>query len=126
MVSYGAEVALGEQNVLVKPGMSVTADIVTEEKEGILIIPNEALTLEDGKASVRVSDSSSNQGPMFRGQKREVVTGITDNVSTEIVSGLKENDQVLVSSTVSGTTAASQGSLLNSLFRGNTRPGGAR
>lgn len=120
VVSYGAEVTLDEQNAALRPGMSVTADIVTEEKQNVLIVPNEALTIEDGKTSVRVPGSPDAQGQgTTRGQKREVVTGITDNVSTEIVNGLKENDQVLITSVASGAiTATSQGNWLNSLFRG--------
>lgn len=106
VVSYGAEIALDEQATLLKPGMSVTADIVVVEKKNVVLVPNEALTLTDGETSVRVGTT-----------KRSIVVGVTDNVNTEVISGLKAGDQVMVATTTS-TTPATSGNWLNSLFRG--------
>lgn len=106
VVSYGAEITLDEQAALLKPGMSVTADIVVVEKKNVVLVPNEALTLTDGETSVRVGTT-----------KRSIVVGVTDNVNTEVISGLKAGDQVTVATTTS-TTPATSGNWLNSLFRG--------
>lgn len=106
VVSYGAEIALDEQVALLKPGMSVTADIVVVEKKNVVLVPNEALTLTDGEASVRVGTD-----------KKSIVVGVTDNVNTEVVSGLKVGDRVTVATNATPTPATS-GNWLNSLFRG--------
>ncbi len=113
VVSYGAEVAFDEAPALLRPGMSVTANIVVEEKKDIVLVPNEAITTNDGVTTVLVS-----------GTKRTVTLGMTDNVNTEVVSGLKTGDRVMVT-VMTPATSAPSGNWLSSLFRGgNTRSGG--
>jgi RND family efflux transporter MFP subunit len=64
-------------------GMSVEANIVTQEKEGVLLLPAEAL--QDGAAFV-VEDG--------RLQKRKLRTGLRGTRMIEIVEGVKEGEQV--------------------------------
>lgn len=117
VVSYGAEITLDEQPAMLKPGMSVTAEIAVEEKENIVLVPNAALSFDGDRASVTLSS----------GEKRMVKTGITDNAYTEIVSGLREKDTVVIGGATSSASASatssssSQGNIFNSLFRGNMR-----
>ncbi len=108
VVSYGAEVTLDEQREQLKPGMSVTAEIIVEEKKDIVLVPNEALTLSDDAASVR----------MVGAGEKKITIGLTDNVNTEVISGLTEGDRVVVV-TRSSSPPPSSGNWLNSLFRGN-------
>lgn len=120
VVSYGAEIELSEQNVSLKPGMSLNANIVVVEKIGVLLVPNSALTVLNGVASVNVMNKSDETSST--GENREVKIGLTDEVNTEVLDGLKEGDVVLppgVSGTSQSSTSASQRSLLN-LF---PRPG---
>jgi macrolide-specific efflux system membrane fusion protein len=118
VVSYGAEITLDDQPETLKPGMSMTAEITVAEKKNALVVPSSALTSQDGKTFVTLSS----------GEKKAVETGMTDNTVTEIVSGLSEKDTVQVSgntatstSTTGNSQSRSQGNVLNSLFRGNTR-----
>lgn len=121
VVTYGAEVSFEEQDAMLKPGMSVTAEIVVAQKENVVLVPNEALTYAGDRTFVQT----------VSGEKKRVETGMTDNVSTEIVSGLNEKDQIVIvkrntSGTALGTGSQSgQGNVLNSLLRGN-RPTGNR
>ena len=64
-------------------GMSVEANIVTQEKDGVLLLPAEAL--QSGAAFV-VEDG--------RLQKRPVMTGLRGTRMIEIVEGVKEGEQV--------------------------------
>jgi multidrug efflux pump subunit AcrA (membrane-fusion protein) len=67
------------------PGMSLEANIVIREKQGILVIPVEYLAMD---RTVIVK----------RGSKKEslkVTTGIRDLKYVEILSGLEENDHIL-------------------------------
>ena len=64
-------------------GMSVEANIVTQEKEGVLLLPAEAL--QDGAAFVVVDG---------RLQKRKLRTGLRGTRMIEIVEGVKEGEQV--------------------------------
>lgn len=110
VVSYGAEITLDEQNELLKPGMSATAEITVEEKNNIVLVPNSALSYEGEKASVTLAT----------GQKKEVKTGITDNTSTEIVSGLSDKEKIVIATTgmAQSSVKQSQGGILSSLLRG--------
>lgn len=125
VVSYGAEIELGEQPEGLKPGMSASAEIVVAEKTGVLIVPNAALREVDGKTTVSVrpagKKASDGKTAVSEKESREVITGLSNDVSTEIVSGLKEGDMVFIAGASSaaavGTGASNQGSLMN-LFRG--------
>lgn len=94
-----------------KPGMTATVDIITEKKNGILIIPIAAVTTrteksgESDSAGGETSDNTKAEKPkeiVFVNEngvakKREVTTGITDITTgnIEILSGLKAGDQVI-------------------------------
>lgn len=126
VVSYSAEVALDEQMTLLRPGMSVTATIIVAEKRDVVLVPNEALSYQDGLTSVRIPGqraTSEEGGMMARGQKKEITPGMTDNVMTEVVDGLKEGDKVIVAASAGTPRAGAQTSWLNSLFRSSGRTG---
>lgn len=68
------------------PGMSLEANIVVQEKKGILVIPVEYLSMDQ---TVLVK----------KGPKKETVkvrTGIRDLKYVEILSGLEEDDQIIM------------------------------
>lgn len=73
-----------------KVGMSVNADIITQVKESILIVPREAVFSRDGKNYVYAIRSG-------RTKETAVELGLKDVLNVEIVSGLSEGDSVVVS-----------------------------
>jgi len=80
--TYRVKMALPDDTLL-KPGMSVEANIVTREKPNALLVPADAL---QGTA-VFVLDGST-------ARKREVTVGIRGTRSVEILSGLKDGEPV--------------------------------
>jgi len=72
-----------------KAGMTAKADIVTEKKTGVLLVPEKAITRSNDNASVKI---------MVNGKlhSKPVTTGISDEINTEIVSGLNEGDEVVI------------------------------
>lgn len=137
VVAYGAEITLKEQQAKLKPGMSVTADIMVAEKQNVVLVPNEAIISEDGATFVRVASDATRREvtpvsdesvmPVF--EKRAVILGLTDNAMTEVVSGLAEGERLVVTKTparTSTTTTASQGNWLGNLLRGGNRAPGSR
>jgi len=69
--------------------MSATIDIEIEGRKNVLILPNSAITEKDEKKFVT----------QVIGEERkevEIETGYSDGVNTEILSGLKEGDKVLI------------------------------
>jgi HlyD family secretion protein len=73
-----------------KVGMSASADIVTAVRENILLVPDRALGKnEAGEMVVTVRADGKDQ-------VKVVTTGISDGLQTEIVSGLQEDEMVVV------------------------------
>ncbi len=106
-----------------RPGMSATVDILTETRENVISVPISAVTTrikKEGGGTEEVKDeeeevSSENsnqdnekviereekQEVVFvvnsdRVKKVEVITGIQDNTSIEILEGINEGDEVVV------------------------------
>lgn len=107
VVSYDAEIVFDEQRPALKPGMSVSADIAVMEKRGVLLVPNAALSVSNGKTAVRTTEGL-----------RTIVTGVTDDADTEVVSGLSEGERVLIETAVSSAAKSGTTSIFSSLFRG--------
>ncbi|MFA5714460.1 MAG: efflux RND transporter periplasmic adaptor subunit [Candidatus Paceibacterota bacterium] len=96
VVSYSVKISFATDNESVKPGMSISTNIIIESVSDVLTIPSSAVKTVGGKSYVQVMN---NKGAI---ERKTVETGITDNVSIEIKSGLSEDDKV-VTSTNSGT-----------------------
>lgn len=77
---------------LIRPSMSVTAQIVVEERKDVLLIPESAIIYDDHRATfVEVPDQQA-----ARGKRRvPVQIGISDGVVAELVGGLKEGIEFL-------------------------------
>jgi HlyD family secretion protein len=73
-------------------GMSADAEIILEEHKSVLVIPEGAIRYQNDSTFVHVQDESFEEG--YR--KIELEKGISDGILTEAVSGLKENDVVIL------------------------------
>jgi len=51
VVAYTARLTVNNDDLLLRPGMTATADIVTAEKRGVLLVPNAALRFSPDRAS---------------------------------------------------------------------------
>ncbi|MBX5457896.1 MAG: efflux RND transporter periplasmic adaptor subunit [Thermogemmatispora sp.] len=173
VVSYTVDLTV-DQNSLngahIYPGMTATVNITTQQRIGVLLVPNQALTFTNeavqvgaisrqalaqvyrnagasfgqGNANTSGASSSSQSGSstsssgstrvvltLRNGQLTPVViqTGLTNGTYTEVLSGLQDGDQVVVSATggvfsnLSTTTTTTGGSSLSGSGFGG---GGAR
>jgi HlyD family secretion protein len=76
-----------------KAEMTANAEIILEEHKNVLQIPEGAIIYDkDKKASVEVPDPSAKDGK----KKMAVNIGISNGAKTELLSGLKEGDQVVL------------------------------
>jgi HlyD family secretion protein len=73
------------------PNVNVDVRILVQEKNNALVIPRATVRTEQGKHFVLVLNGD-------RLRRREVVLGMANSTSYEIVSGLEESDQVALSS----------------------------
>jgi HlyD family secretion protein len=72
-----------------RAGYSANANIIIQKKEGVLTIPERTVDFRNDSAFVRLP-----LGPKAT-EERSVVTGLSDAINIEIVSGLSEGDSIL-------------------------------
>jgi HlyD family secretion protein len=74
----------------VKLGMSTTVDIITDERKGVLIVPDRAIHEDDqGNPVVNIMKNE-------KIETRQVKVGISDGIYTEITEGINAGDIVII------------------------------
>ncbi|HMQ33771.1 MAG TPA: efflux RND transporter periplasmic adaptor subunit, partial [Chloroflexaceae bacterium] len=106
--TYEVTVTLDEDSEGVRPGMTAVVEIITEEKQGVVLVPRRAVRAEGGQSVVYVPNPNLVPQPTIPGQtapppgdRREVEIGLTNAEFVEVVSGLSAGDTVLVQDVVS-------------------------
>lgn len=128
VVTYKAVLAIDNSELLLRPGMTATADINVHEVKDALLIPNAALRFTPQRGNAREERSwlqrlmprspgrRTSQPRKSPGtgksvwvlvgeavEQRSVVTGASDGVNTSVAGGqLKAGEMVIVDSTASG------------------------
>ncbi len=136
VVTYNVKIAFDTQDERIRPGMSVTANIITQVKSDILSVPSEAVKAQGNSnyvetpASTFASASTTPIVPLSQAPvKTPVIVGISNDTSTEIVSGLSEGDWIIIK-TANTIKSATQGSTqqngITSLLGGNRAGAGSR
>ena len=105
---YARSLVPNEDNVL-HIGMTTENTIIINQAEKVLAVPKLAVKQRGGKQYVRVL--GENNQP----QEKEITTGLSDNMNTEVKSGLGEGENVIISEAAAGETSDSVG-------RGMSRP----
>lgn len=104
VVSYSVKVSFDTEDTRIKPGMSVTANIITNSKIDVLVVANSAVKTSGETSYVEQFDSSINtdSGVVKTTKTPSKVTvevGISDDNNTEITSGLSEGDKIITKTT---------------------------
>ncbi len=118
VVSYNVEIAFDSENDQIKPGMSVSASVITKVDPDVLLVPNAAVKTQG--QTIYVQTLTNNQ-PV-----RHTVTVVaTSDTDSEVMGDIKEGDEV-VTQTISSTATAAKSSAsgLGSILGGNTRRAG--
>ena len=122
VVTYEAKLAVANDDLILRPGMTATVSVVTREAKGVLTVPSEAFRFRPpaveasrgfnlqtmfmprpsrsrAPQTAQPADGSRTLYVLRDGAPVEVRvrTGSTDGRKTEILSGLEEGDQVIVS-----------------------------
>ncbi len=115
VVNYNAKIALDTQDARIRPGMSVTAHIITAIKQDVLLVPNGAIKSQAGSRGVDViKDAIANDQLQTANTlgivlsqtptRTQVQTGSSDETMTEITEGLQEGDTVVVRTVTASAT----------------------
>ena len=131
VVTYDTVIGVSNPELKLKPGMTANVSIIVAQKDDVLQIKNAALRYRPpgampvetrktfsraGRPNVgRGGGNGAQQGAQRtvyllpsgagRPEPRQIETGISDGIVTEVVEGLKEGDRV-VTAELGGTTAA--------------------
>ncbi|MBU1045910.1 efflux RND transporter periplasmic adaptor subunit [Patescibacteria group bacterium] len=103
VVSYDVKIALDTQEDKIKPNMSISAEIMTNIKQGVLLVPNSAVKYQGEQQYVEIMSSD---GTISR---KAVEAGLSNDTMTEITSGLNEGDEVIIQTSASSSNNSSTG-----------------
>jgi HlyD family secretion protein len=93
VTTFEVRVSIRNPSGELKANMSANAEIILEEKHGVLMIPEAAVIYDkDRNTSVETPDPKADKGR----QKVAVKLGISNGIKTEVASGLKEGQQVIL------------------------------
>ncbi len=93
VTTFEVRVSINNPGGELKANMTANAEILLDEHKGVLTVPENAVIYDGQKnASVQVPDKHQKDG--FR--KVLVTVGLSNGSVTEILSGLKEGDQVVL------------------------------
>ena len=91
VVSYEVRVLVLSSEVRLRPNMTALVDIIVDRKQNVLLVPNRAIKRESG---------GQRYDEVLVGreiQKRTVTIGLSSELATEVVDGVVEGEQVVVS-----------------------------
>jgi HlyD family secretion protein len=137
VVSYAADLTVGNPSLTLRPGMTATADIVTSDKRNVLLVPNAALRFKPTAATEagggiagsltfrpRRGGGAERTATVARGAQQtlyikgadgtpravQVTTGDTNGTMTEVLSGLQPGAQVITGQLATGGENKKSGS----------------
>ena len=134
VVTYVVKINLDTGDNLIKPGMSVSATIITDMAIDVIAVPSGAVKNKNGVTYVEVFDSplvadtTGAQGSLSvtLPKQVEIGVGLVDDTKTQVTSGLKEGN-IIVTKTITSTTTATKSttpSILNAVGGSANRGGG--
>jgi RND family efflux transporter MFP subunit len=99
VVTFPVTVVVPEPSPQVKPGMTAAVSIITDSRENVLLVPNRAVRVSGGQRTVTV---------LFEGEQIPVpvTLGLVNETMSEVLTGLKEGDTVLLNTS---TTTQNRG-----------------
>ena len=93
VTTFEVRVSIDNPGGELKANMTANAEILLDEHKGVLTVPESAVIYDNQRnASVEVPDKTQNEGK----RKISIKAGLSNGSVTEILSGLKEGDQVVL------------------------------
>ncbi|MEI6409526.1 MAG: efflux RND transporter periplasmic adaptor subunit [Bacteroidota bacterium] len=144
VVTYTTLITVDNKDLKLKPGMTASINIFSQEDSNALLIPSRALSFKpdstllkkykiqkaarnQGNTEYRLGTSKPNQGNENDQQsfvwiktgdtlvERPIITGINDDAYVKVISGISPNDEVITNIN-SGSTSAKQDATQRSPF----------
>lgn len=133
VVTYNVKIAFDvqdqdEQDEKVKPGMSVSAAIITDVRQDVLLVSNSAIKQRGDISYVQIADKTAVKSNRAAGasipasslRAQQVQVGLSNDTMTEIIEGLEEGD-IVITQTITPNSNQNQ-SQQSAGFRGSPMP----
>ncbi len=105
IVTYLVKVKVDKPERYLKPGMSAEVEIFAAKREDAILVPQSALQEKDGKNYLRIK-----RGKEFK--QVEVKVGLITEESVEIISGVKEGEEIFLGEEGVHSSVEQSGSLM--------------
>lgn len=93
VTTFEVRVSIDNPGGELKANMTANAEIILEEHKNVLTVPEQAVIYDKQRnASVEVPDAKADKGR----RKVAVKVGISNGTRTEVLSGISQNDQVIL------------------------------
>ena len=90
VVNYDVIIDISDRKgKILRPEMTTTVNLLSESLADVIAIPNKAITHKDGDDLVTILKNG-------KPEERKVTTGVKTKLLTQIVSGLAENEQLII------------------------------
>ncbi len=106
VVSYGVKIIFDVQDERIKPGMSTSVSIILESKPDVSLVPLSAVKTTGQESYVEILVNGAPQG-------KNVTIGASNDTMIEIVSGLKEGEEIITQTINNSTSSQSSSSSQN-------------
>lgn len=109
VVTYNVYLFLENSSLSIRPTMTVQVDVVTQNKDNVLVVPNSAIKPYQGEKAVQVISKKTNQ-PIYL----PVETGIKGETQIEIISGLEEGQEIIIGQSLINSSSDGSGGIFGS------------
>jgi HlyD family secretion protein len=96
VAAYEVHLSLEGTNLPVRVGMTANADLITATREGVLLVPNAALTADREAGTYTVNRVHTDAQGKRTVSTVPVTIGLQNDQYTQIIDGLSKGDQVLL------------------------------
>jgi len=91
VVSYPVTIALDPTDLPLRAGITANASIMTERRDGVLVIPNRAIQIDRTTGQLFVERLRDGVP-----ERVEITTGLRNEAMSEVLSGLEEGDELAI------------------------------
>lgn len=95
-VTYEVRLRLAQTDLPIRLNMTANADLITATRQNVLLIPNRAIQADRSKGIYTVNRLIRQADGTLTSEQVEITIGLRDNGFSEILSGIKLGDELVV------------------------------
>jgi multidrug efflux pump subunit AcrA (membrane-fusion protein) len=118
VVTYLIQMTIARLDPRLRSGLTATANIIVQQKEDVLMVPNRAIKVTRNVRTVSVEEAS---GTVVQ---KQVAVGMSNDQFTEITAGLTEGEKVIIATTATNNPLSGALNGGGSPFSGGSTFGG--